>query len=351
MAIYYVRKLFGSPENDGLSFQSAFKSLGVAIKKAAAGDTIHVYAGEYDPIVLKTNGIKLIGHRAIIDGDRDPSADHGIVVTGNRVLIRGMEIRDVSGTGIAVSNNHHTTIRDNHIHDNDGHGISAIRTDYLTIDGNEVDHNIGRMYQKVRATSGISIFNPKEFNGADVDYRIQVTNNNIHDNGTEGKSDGYGLIFDKFSSFSKTPYDHPSLISNNFFWNNGDSGTYLYFVKNVTVSGNSYWHNAQDETKKWGTEFGQFAVKNIVYQDNVAEADKDEFVFFTSGRITNTSKFIDNRLYVEGHPGDLDSIVSPSSTHGLGHSLPTATDNWLGADPGDSLPWWGHDTMPLWDQM
>lgn len=309
MTTYHVRPKVGSDRNAGDSFDAALQTLSMALRRYEPGDTIHIWGGRHPPVTITRDRLTLVGHGAQISGALRPGAQHGILIRASYVSILGLDVRGARGAGIAATGAHHITLRGNRVVGNGGHGISLIAGDYYVVDGNEIVGNIGSAERVVSRTSGISIFNPTPFDGGeDVAWRIKVTNNVIRGNGTTAKTDGFGIILDKFYRETPTPYFAQTLVADNLITGNWNSGLFIYYTDNVDVLRNQLIANGQDQTKKWAAELGVQFARNIRVRSNYARAGRS--VFFSGGAERNDVTFTSNDF------GPVERIASPYSGAG-----------------------------------
>ena len=331
MSTIYVRQSDGSDRDSGLSQTDAFRTIqkALALAKATPGpDKIHIDDGVYAPQVVKADYTTLLfSDGAKISGALNPKAMHGILVAADHVTVEGPEIFGVRGAGFAAADGSDwITLRGAYSHDNGGHGASFIGGDYYVIEDNTFAYNVGRMDRELRHVSGVSILHPREIDGGGA-YHIKMLGNVIYGTGTPAKSDGFGAILDTFKlADSPFVYDAATLIAGNTFRENGNSGLYAYHVENVTVRGNAFWHNAQDDTKQLATEIGLNDAHGVKIIGNAATADDGEFVFYASKGSDAT--FSGNDF------GPADDVFAP-------WSAPIAASTAAFAiNPHEAFPWW-----------
>ena len=113
---YYYVSTSGNDSNDGLTRNTAYKTLTKALSKAQAGTTIFLLNGTYSyssTFKLSKSGtssepIKILnfsGHTPVIDFSSQPYADssRGFQITGNYWIISGLTIQNAGDNGIHIS--------------------------------------------------------------------------------------------------------------------------------------------------------------------------------------------------------------------------------------------------------
>lgn len=314
--------------------------MGATQKLLKPHDVVHVWGGVTKPVVLTKQDVSWIGHKAVIDGSTSPAL-HGILVMADGVSVKGFEVRNVHGSGVAAAKGtDFFSLSYSYIHNNEGHGVSLIGGTGYVVDHNEIAYNYGLKANKLtHATSGISLFHPRPLEDYDRAYGAKITNNDIHHNGNEGRTDAYGVIEDKADRNTPTPYDTPILIKGNTIHENGGGGMYFYKSDNAVVKGNRLWHNGQDPNKGEVTEIGLNEARNVKFQNNIAEAMDDHFVFQSKGAGINNATF----------KGEVYSTEDVAPWSNQRHPLPDAQFNHLGVDPHEMFPWWPCPDDHLWD--
>ena len=105
------------------------KTIGVAVAKAAKGDTVKVERGTYDEQVTLTSDISLIGvHKPVIDAT---GQGNGVLIKGpgaNGALVRGFVVKDATFEGILAVSAARLTIERNVVLDNDQGAKAAAPT-------------------------------------------------------------------------------------------------------------------------------------------------------------------------------------------------------------------------------
>ncbi|WP_417913420.1 lectin-like protein [Candidatus Electronema sp. TJ] len=208
-------------------------------------------------------------------------AKGGIHIVGSYIIVDGFEVSPEdyphgdygSGSGIYVTEGHHSIVRNCNVHDCPNSGIGSAWVDYITIENNIVWNNARHSCQN---SSGIGFYQP---HGSDIDfgatrvngtdYRIVIANNRIYLNEAEintcvptavdWPTDGNGIILDDFGSrqvYEDSPewmkaykdklYPHRTLIMNNLIYGNGGRGI-LSDAAHVDVLHNTVYSNLQSQ--------------------------------------------------------------------------------------------------------
>ncbi len=299
---YFVSDASGSDGNSGLTINAALKTLSAANNKVTAGDTVFIMNGSYLNagrtilnITKSGTANKYItfknypGHtpKFFISGN----TYNAITINGSYIVIEGLDLQgdnanitfadatasfdralagqsnpeqgkyntnciSIGGPRTESKFPHHVTIRNCKVHDFPGGGLSSIQADYTTFEGNTVYNNAWYM---MYAGSGISILNPFNSDGADVNkYKNIVRNNIVYGNKTtipwisivpQRLSDGNGIIIDVnqygygLSAGAGGEYFGRTLVENNVSFNNGGSGIHAYRADHVDIVNNTAYGN------------------------------------------------------------------------------------------------------------
>lgn len=165
---------------------------------------------------------------------------------------------ETNGNGISFDGRyeankpHHLRIADCTVYDCAGGGISVIHSDRVALEGN---HCYDNCHWMVFAGSGMSFYQPFNFEATPDEYRLLARNNRCHDNYctqpwivTKKPSDGNGMIVDDARNTQNKStngiYTGRILIQNNLSYANGGSGMHAFssdrvdFINN-TVAGNN----------------------------------------------------------------------------------------------------------------
>jgi hypothetical protein len=154
----------------GLEPSADFSSIGEALAKATAGDTVSVGPGEYREAVALKSGVALIGSpdsvlkpplgaagtwtavtaRDVADarvsgftvsaGPGQPLAI-GLLAEAATVEVDGLEISGASQAGVDLRAGARVTLRQCHIHDNEGHGVVVRTRAEPRLERNVIIHN------------------------------------------------------------------------------------------------------------------------------------------------------------------------------------------------------------------
>ncbi len=187
---FYVRATAGNDANDGLTPETAFRTIGAALSRLTDGDTVIVGPGIYtecilDPIsglasqpvlfmadpsgdmTLDPPGVVLVDASGVTDGQgaRLPgvriSGGEYITIDGFRIrggatagvqvrpgssniAIRNCEVTDNGGDGILVQNSEDVLLFNNLVYNNTGRGIAGAGSPNLRVINNTVAENSGR---------------------------------------------------------------------------------------------------------------------------------------------------------------------------------------------------------------
>lgn len=168
-----------------------FLTIGRAVSRVRAGDTVLVRTGVYREAVLiwdKKGAARApiriaaeAGAQPVIDG-RGVKAAPGLVAIGSSEWIRfeGFEVRNSTADGISLRGVKQIIIRRNHVHHSRTGGIRAWGGNAdLTVDGNTVHHNVlsnasGKAKQWSQAV------------GIEESIRVRITGNRVFKNSGEG---------------------------------------------------------------------------------------------------------------------------------------------------------------------
>lgn len=344
MAIFYVDSN-GSNNANGSS-GSPFKTINQALdSNLKAGDEIVVRAGTYKEALNIDKGGSAAADltiRSEVPGGAKieaPSGAHNVIsVNANYVTIEGFEISGGNGDGIEGNSVHHITVKDNIIHDNGESGVQFNYSEFLIVEGNETYSNASSGW-----FSGISIFQNRNVSGDTTTkgYRTIIKDNNTHDNVTKGgaHTDGNGIIIDDFQSTQTDGYPnytYPTLVEGNTAHGNGGKGIQVTWSDQVTVSGNTAWHNNVDQQNDgtWRGEISNAQSSNNTFVNNIAVADPGIHSQNTAidnnsyGGYSNDNVVWENNLIFNGKPGQ-NSVKTDG-----GNSAPSASDgNLIGVNP------------------
>lgn len=342
MASYYV-DVHGSDSAIGSS-ASPFKTINAALSaNLKPGDEIIVRAGTYNETLNINKGGSAAGDVTIhaeVPGQvliRPTTGYDAVDVNANYVTIEGFDIAGAKGDGVQANGVHHITVRNNVVHDNGESGIQFNYSDFITVEGNETYANASSGW-----FSGISIYENRNITGdtSTTGYRTIVRNNYSHDNVTKSgeHTDGNGIIIDDFQSTQTSgyaSYNFATLVDSNVVSGNGGKGIQVTWSDNVTVSGNTAYHNNVDlaNTGTWRGEISNAQSSNNTFVNNIAVADnsiKGNTAFDNNsygGYINKGTVFYNNVLY-NGVAGQL------SFKNDGGNTVATAANhNEIGVNP------------------
>ncbi len=252
------------------------------------GDAVNVGPGTYvEQVAITQSGSadRYITLRSAEQGAAairpPPDTYSTVTIRGNYIAVEGFDI--IGGAGHAVDGEqvHHSVVRHCITHDSGGSGISFYLSEFQLIEGNIAYRNAATNGYH---TSGISVASNIDLTGDTTTkgFRTIVRNNISHDNielDVPGDhTDGNGIIIDwlRNDGTGHRPYIHPTLVENNLVYRNGGKGIQVFMSDNVTVRGNTAFHNNRDQ-KNSGTERGEITIAesaaNAVVENNIAVAD------------------------------------------------------------------------------
>jgi len=336
---YYVRPFAngGRDTFDGRTELTAFATLQKAIDVSQAGDIILVMNGDY---VGAWNGIQAVGwvkqggapdawlsiknypghtptiNAAWTSGGVNRAAWNGIQIGANGsapstgpavayVEVRGLRIvgnallgndpsqtafRTAADTGqvVALTNNngisvegrfeanvpHHIRFADNFLEYLSGGGLGAQEADWVLLENNVVQNT---SWWTRYATSGISVFSSRNFDGVDNGTYNRIVRNNIV-SGNETKelwqvtpprfSDGNGIIIDINRTSGTTPtIKGRTLVQGNVAFNNGGSGIHSFKADKVDIFSNTAYLNSASPELQYGQIFANQSIDVKIYNN------------------------------------------------------------------------------------
>jgi len=255
----------------------------------------------------------------------------GLTVRGNSDEVAAKHIDQVgkavsitNGNGIGVDGRfmsnkpHHIRIADNEVTRCCGGGISVIHGDCIQVENNYVHQNCHWM---IYAGSGISIYQPFNFDLSKNGYRILVRSNHTHHNFCTqpwvavGKlSDGNGIIIDDTRNTQNNSvngvYRGGILVQNNLSHDNGGSGMHSYSSDGIDFVNNTVANNCTL------MDYGQLSVTScseVRVLNNVLLAPKDKPLNRVNGK--NANVFLSHNLLWGGNgesvPGNFAIEADP----------------------------------------
>ena len=199
----------------------------------------------------------------------------------------GKAIGTTNGNGLSVDGRfsankpHHIRIADNEVLQCPGGGISVIHADYVQVENNHAHNNCHWM---IYAGSGISVYQPFNFDLTTGGHKMLVRGNHTHHNyctqpwvATGKLSDGNGIIVDDTQNHQNKSingvYHGGLLIQGNLSHDNGGSGMHSYASDNVDFINNTVVNNntVMDYGQLSVTQCGHVRVLN-----NILVAPKDK---------------------------------------------------------------------------
>jgi parallel beta-helix repeat protein len=355
---YYVSPT-GNGGNDGLSENSPLQTLNSAMDRMDPGDTMLVMNGTYTEtcdgcgtvLYVKKAGrpdawisVKAYpGHKPKLQATSGTTAVIGIANAASYLLIEGLELAGISeqltfngaydnykkaldaknggkpnyrelldskfsisgivsasfpDNGQPAMSPHHITIRNNVIHHQTGCGICLSASDYLVVEDNVIHDNAKYAPE---SHSGLSIYQPSNFDDRPSKYQIVIRRNRIFRNESlipfiypDGQriTDGNGIILDDFfadQTFAgpkRPPYTGRTLVENNIVYENGGTGILMNGVENVDVINNITYHNSRPESvvssdfvyTTTDSEIGISAAGNVNVFNNIMVAEPGKLI-------------------------------------------------------------------------
>jgi hypothetical protein len=316
----------GSDKNDGLSAEKPLASVAKAVNNAKPGDVILLMNGtfqsKYTLADFKHGGTPAAwitlrnhpGHHPILKapdwnlikiglGSKPKPSEapaigyidiHGLTIEGVAEEVEvtykadvGKPLPTTNGNGISVDGRfqahkpHHIRMAQNEVRHCPGGGISCIHSDYLQIEQNHTHNNCHWM---IYAGSGISVYQPFNFDTITGGHKVLIRQNQAHHNYctqpwvTTGKpSDGNGIIIDDCQNHQNNStngvYAGGILLQANLSYNNGGSGMHCYASDHVDFINNTVVNNSNV------VDYGQLSVTacdhvRVLNNILVAAADK-----------------------------------------------------------------------------
>ncbi len=353
----------GDDKNDGLSVEKPLATLSKALFRAQPGDIVLLmdgtFADKWCLMDFKSGGSPAAwvtvknhpGQRPVLQsqdwnavkigkGNKErPSSDpalayielRGLVVQGLAEEVEakykeeiGKSVSITNGNGISVDGRfmtnkpHHIRLADNEILQCCGGGISVIHGDYVQIENNHAHHNCHWM---IYAGSGISVYQPFNFDTTIGGHHILVRSNHSHHNyctqpwAATGKlSDGNGIIVDDTQNHQNNspngPYRGGLLVQGNLSHDNGGSGIHSYASDNVDFINNTVCNN------NTVMDYGQLSVTqcgNVRVLNNILVAPQDKPLNRVNGAFHDV--FVSHNLFWGGNgqsvPGESPLTADP----------------------------------------
>jgi parallel beta-helix repeat protein len=339
----------GSDRRNGLSPQTAFRTLQRAANLTQPGDQVLVMNGTYrnpnprdNVLTIRRSGNAqnwityraYPGHRPLLQarnwhGISIQGASY-ITVSGFRLVGNLDQIRPeqalaqrnnlnnplTSGNGIGISPLHrqgskiyprHVRILNNRVSKFGGGGIYTFNADYVTIEDNVVSET---SYYSPYANSGISLYQSWNSDQAEG-YKMQIRRNLVYRNQnlvpfyrTGRVSDGNGIIVDDHRNTQLNsplgPYRGKTLVENNIVYQNGGRGIHIYKSDAVDILNNTSYQNSrhpqiQDGEITVNTSSQVRVLNNILYSRSGRPANgvsQAPDAVYSSNLIFNATQFM-----------------------------------------------------------
>lgn len=279
-------------------------SVAKAIEMAQSGDTIYVYAGNYNEgnlIVQKE--LTFIGvNKPVMNGN----LEHEIfIIASPNVTIQGFHIINSGRSsledkaGIKCLDAHYVKILNNTF-ENTFFGIHLSNSNYARIESNQLKANAEHEYQ---LGNGIHLW--------------KCTNANISKNTVLGHRDGIYFEFVTNSSVRNNicrqnmryglhfMFSHDDTYEDNIFSNNG-AGVSVMYTRNVTMLRNTFEHN-------WGTSSHGILLKDIsdskVFQNRFIGNTNGIYMEGTSRTTFEENNFVGNGWAIKLQASCDDNIL------------------------------------------
>ncbi len=285
---YYVSGS-GNDSNNGLTPETAFRTLQKAADLTFPGDTVLAMNGDYtnsrsnsDVLSIARSGAQdaFIAYRNYQDHRPrilvNANNWQGIKIVASYIIVQGFEVagnaanitfdyalsqkdnllncatnaNGIYSNGRKVGTLRNIIIRGNYVHHLPGGGIGAMASDYVTIADNTV-HSCS--WWSAYGCSGLSIYTSRDVDSDTKRYKTIVRRNVCYDNEnyiptfSSGKiQDGNGIIIDdnKNTQQDGVPaYRGRTLVTNNLCYNNGGTGVHAYSSARVDFVNNTAYCN------------------------------------------------------------------------------------------------------------
>ncbi|MGL4242240.1 MAG: hypothetical protein ACRCTI_14115, partial [Beijerinckiaceae bacterium] len=218
---------------------------------------------------------------------------------------------------------HHLIIRGNEVFECPGTGIAANGADYIRIEDNRSHHN---NYYSPYSNSGISFYQSLDIDDSTetkffIRRNVSYSNENkvpfwfsSSDPAQRVISDGNGFIVDDMKK-TQTPgspaYRGGFLFENNVAFDNGGRGFNIFESENVQIRQNVTYRNARIASPWIDSEFQISASDNVAVTQNVFVARPDRKIFGTYGSEGTT---FSQNLFLGGNGlSDFPPGVGPSA--------------------------------------
>ncbi|TBR58676.1 hypothetical protein B4U84_22545 [Westiellopsis prolifica IICB1] len=356
---YYVSAEIGNDNNNGLSENTAFKSLQVGADRLKAGDTLYIMNGTYTQSDPSKDLLSIWNKSGSPDNWTTIKAypghtpklkvkgSLGINVTSSSyVRIEGLDIEGskdeitleyaqkeqynpnnfiTNSSGIRVNGrsdmgySDHIVISGNKFHNFTGAGIAANDADYLTIEKNVVS---GNAWYSSHGTSGISLIWNRNSDNNTSDYKMIIKDNIVYDNqslipwiGSGKIGEGHGIILDTSDGTDNRsqPYQGKTLVANNTVYNNGGHAIVAFQNSNVDIVNNTTYQNSRNSYTNG--EIAALHSKNVRGYNNImyARPDRKANLIWDSKNVTfdynlayNSSQFMSSD---NPNAGNLQNIL------------------------------------------
>jgi len=381
---FYVEGLNGNDSNDGLSINTAFKTLQKGVDAAQPGSTVYVldtttytsypqYEGDSHNypmtfadktglpgyyITVKPysgrpkifNGTSWSGIK--VEGASSYICVEGFEVIGNRYAVDysyayahkdDLNNYRTSHAGISIQKNipdtgrypHHIIVKNNVVHDNAGAGIGGMNGDYISILNNVVYNNANwSPYAESAITVGFLV----NYDKADG-YHNYIMGNTCYDNQefipfyeVGYISDGNGIIIDSLRPprNSLGNYVSKTLVANNLCFNNGGRGITVFASNFVDVINNTTYHNAisglTSDNEGVDSETSTNQTSGCKYLNNVFYARPDRTVtdYFGTDATFNYNVYNSDSPFNRGYPHTMP--MGPNDLSGVNFFVNASDD-------------------------
>ncbi len=331
---YYV-SVTGNDDNNGISSQTAFKTLQHAADIVSAGDSVLVLQGNYTGFDLRTNGtqnlpivFKAYKNDVVID-QHNPVTNDGINIENtNWVVIDGFKVINQPRAGIRIAVSDFVTIKNNFCTGNQYWGIFTGFTNNILIENNTCSYSVQQHGIYVSNSGdnpvvrnnicfenygcGIQLNADVSQGGDGIITNAVIESNILYSN---GKGGGSAINLDGVQD---------SKIYNNLLYNNHSSGISLFMIDGAEGSKNNEIYNntiVNPTATRWDININTGSTGNIVYNNILINHHSYRGSITIDASSLNGFKcdynILENRLSSDGD----NTVVTLSQWQALGYDL------------------------------
>jgi hypothetical protein len=325
---YYVAT-DGNDSNDGNSVDVPFATIGKAVQKAAAGDTIYVrggtyaYTGSNTAITLPSksgtnaaNRCSLIGYngeRPLLDfSAMTGTSPDGLKINGSYWYVKGFDCKGAPHNGIKISGGSYNIVEFCRSYENRNTGVQL---------GGGAAHN-----QIINCDSYYNYDAPAGGNADGFSPKLDVGTGNYFYGcrSWQNSDDGYDGYL-RPSDDVNTTYDHCWSFQNGWYWVDGSTTS--------SMNGNGFKMGGSDDktlrhnaTLKNCLSFSNKA-KGFDQNNNKGSMTLYNCTAFNNGVVSGANFSISSTL-ASGKTATVTNCVSLSGTVSLGSFVTQTTDSW-----------------------